>query len=426
MTQQGRNTTTESDAMDMDKTAPEQEQSGTPTRRRSLHAQQMTPSKLRRSISASNAGSPMSTPKRQSLRLASSVTTPQKEAFANTHEPSPQPEAAPSPPPAPPIRNEFAAGPETERMIEGLMQEEEQEDNGESSVEAPVQISLNDFLELTDMKFLDGISTIKRRSTVGPGGLSGENAPMHEPSSLEYLRAHAVTGPKLEMMYWCCHELKRYISEGIEALNSYEREVDNENPPVIVDYLLASEDMRVRIEAQLKIVKNNSRLNAKRVWYGWRKELVSGHAESLNESFNGLEKDARVLQETRGALGENLPQLHALKDKLETELRRERDIVRDIASCDKEEVEGLREAIAEQAQPLELYKAEIASNNEELARLRARLEAKQETLAQNTHTIDSNRKEWDMVRCLTKAEAMKRKRECGICARVALLTCQHR
>ncbi|TIA90725.1 hypothetical protein E3P81_03233 [Wallemia ichthyophaga] len=409
--EQGRNTTTESDAMDMDKTAPEQEQSGTPTRRRSLHAQQMTPSKLRRSISASNAGSPMSTPKRQSLRLASSVTTPQKEAFANTHEPSPQPEAAPSPPPAPPIRNEFAAGPETERMIEGLMQEEEQEDNGESSVEAPVQISLNDFLELTDMKFLDGISTIKRRSTVGPGGLSGENAPMHEPSSLEYLRAHAVTGPKLEMMYWCCHELKRYISEGIEALNSYEREVDNENPPVIVDYLLASEDMRVRIEAQLKIVKNSSRLNAKRVWYGWRKELVSGHAESLNESFNGLEKDARVLQETRGALGENLPQLHALKDKLETELRRERDIVRDIASCDKEEVEGLREAIAEQAQPLELYKAEIASNNEELARLRARLEAKQETLAQNTHTIDSNRKEWDMVRCLTKAEAMKRKRE---------------
>lgn len=370
----------------------------------------MTPSKLRRSVSASNVDSPMSTPKRLSLRLASSVTTPQKEAFANAQEqPPPQPESASDPP----TRNEFAAGAETERMIEGLMQEEEE--NGESSVEAPVQISLNDFLELTDMKFLDGISTIKRRSTVGMGGLSGVKTPTHEPSSLDYLRAHTVTGPKLEMMYWCCHELKRYISEGIEALNSYEREVDNENPPVIVDYLLASEDMRVRIEAQLKIVKNNSRLDAKRVWYGWRKELVSGHSESLNDSFKALEKDAGVLQETRAALGEKLPQLHSLKEKLETELRREREIVRDIASCDKEEVEGLREAIAEQAQPLELYKAEIASNNEELARLRARLEAKKEALALNRHTIESNRNEWDMVRCLTKAEAMKRRRECALC-----------
>ncbi|TIA88114.1 hypothetical protein E3P99_02751 [Wallemia hederae] len=393
-------------AMNVDRPAPESQQ-GTP-RRRSLHAQQMTPSKLRRSLSATNMDSPMTTPKRQSLRLAAGVTTPLVEAFAGAAEEEKAMQQPPSPQPA--ARDEFAAGAETERMIEGLMQEEE-DDNANSSVEAPVQISLNDFLDLTDMKFLDGISTIKRRSTVGIGGLSGLKTPTHQPSSLDYLRAHTVTGPKLEMMYWCCHELKRYISEGIEALNSYEREVDNENPPVIVDYLLASEDMRVRIEAQLKIVKNNSRLDAKRVWYGWRKELVSGHLESLNDSFKSLEKDQVTLQETRAALGDRMPQLHSLKEKLETELRREREIVRDLASCDKAEVEGLREAIAEQAQPLELYKAEIASNNEEIDRLRSRVEAKKEALANDRNTIESNRREWDMVRCLTKAEAMKRRRE---------------
>ena len=360
-----------------------------------------TPSRMRRSLTPQQL-----TPRRQSLRLAKNVTTPQKEAFSE--------QSIGKPIPSPAVRKEFAADDETEKVLEGILQEEKgnNDENDDNDLrEAPVQITLGDFLEMTDMKFLDGISTIKRRSTVGGTNLGSSKKAVKDPELLDYVMAHAVTGPKLEMMYWCCHELKRYISEGEEALNSYEREVEHENPPVIVDYLLASDDMRARIEAQLKIVKNNSRLDAKRVWYGWRRQLVTGHNETLNESFENLEKDKERLKHSRKTLGEKLPQLRDLRDKLKFELSREKDIVKDLANCDRDEVAGLREAISEQSQPLESYKAEIASNNEELSRLRSRVAEKNEHLRITKEVIENNRNDWDMVRGLTKAEAMRRKGE---------------
>jgi kinetochore protein Spc7/SPC105 len=68
--------------------------------------------------------------------------------------------------------------------------------------------------------------------------------------------------------------MKRDIASAQEYLVEHEHICSLDNPPVIREYLMASEEDRGIFEVLLKTYKTNTVLKAKQAWYEWKREFL--------------------------------------------------------------------------------------------------------------------------------------------------------
>ncbi|KZO94293.1 Spc7-domain-containing protein [Calocera viscosa TUFC12733] len=244
--------------------------------------------------------------------------------------------------------------------ISGLMEQDEQD-----SDEIPLrQLSINDFLEMTGVTFMDGLA-VKRRSTVGPGvlgsvrdeGLDGRTA--NRPLA-EYVSAAAVGIPQLEMYIWACQELKKNITTSQETVHTFDDQVERSNPLLFREYMIANEEERPLMEGQLKIMKAHARLCAKEKWYQWRQGLVQDLQNTVTEHLMKLQSDYEFIQKTQAELGASLPELRARHAGLAEEVALERSNIQELEGDNPEQVKELREGIAEQNTQIESFRSELA------------------------------------------------------------------
>ncbi|TDZ40110.1 Kinetochore protein spc7 [Colletotrichum trifolii] len=206
--------------------------------------------------------------------------------------------------------------------------------------EAEERIHLQDFLNMTSIRFME-LTTTKRRHTQAPDMFRDFGA--KEDISLERcVVAGACTVPMLELFQHSCRELKKYISEGRRIVREIESETFEDNPPLFREYMSASPDFKNILDNQFKNGKTHARLESKAMWYEWRMKLQEGLREGLVRISEGMADDEKAIAQQQQLLASVLPSLVTRHAELEEEHKNLRAVADELADADPEELEAAR------------------------------------------------------------------------------------
>lgn len=246
----------------------------------------------------------------------------------------------------------------------------DQKSDEASEAEAP-KISLQDFLNMTNIQFME-LSTTKRRHTMAPGGPLKYSQESSSTSSC--FAAAATTLPLLELYQHATRELKSYISSGRKIIRTIEQETLEEQPALFREYINARPDVKMVMDNQFRNGKANARLQSKEGWYAWRRQLVQGLHAGLNDIKADMEEDAQALTQQEARLNETVPQLVKHLGELEEEARSLQQRAENFESIDQESLINAR------AQ-LESADDEVSQKTLLLTQLQEQMAAKAEALA---------------------------------------------
>jgi kinetochore protein Spc7/SPC105 len=239
------------------------------------------------------------------------------------------------------------------------------------------RISLQEFLDMTRIRFMD-LSTTKRRHTAAPSSFHDKEVEEKEDSLDRYVVAAACTLPEYELYQHACHEMKKYISDGRHFVRTMEANVMEENPLLFTEYLTAPPDQRAVMDNQFKNLKTSARLDARGEWYTWRSTLLRDLKAGLLGTMDGFLRDELALAEKEKLLDSVLPPLVEQHEQLENQCKQLQQRHDELNSCDREELEQTREQLvaadAEMAEKRQL----IAQLQSELSEKEARIEAAKE------------------------------------------------
>ncbi|SLM37356.1 Spc7 kinetochore protein domain [Lasallia pustulata] len=247
------------------------------------------------------------------------------------------------------------------------------------------RIHLQDFLNLTSIRFME-LTTTKRRHTVAPNAVldgsarkpTREGEDTNPGQDLERcVVAGACTVPMLELYQHSCRELKKYISEGRSIVREIEADTFEENPALFREYMSAAPEVRSIMDNQFKNVKTHARLLSKAMWYEWRMKLLDGLKEGLLGVGEGMTADAEILAEQEALVKPALPTLTAEHERLETQCQLLQAQADELASCDQEELKEAREKLVSTEEDIETKRKAV----EELQR---QLQEKEEGIANAT------------------------------------------
>lgn len=321
-------------------------------------------------VPAGNDMSPEQPPIKSTVALSDSIrlmSTPRKHFPQSPAKFSMTPKKEPTPQRLAPPRRK-SVSPKKQARFEGEPEQEETDENDE-------RISLQDFLSMTQIRFMD-LTTTKRRHTAHPtksidfslaDGDDGESAAdVQTPSLEDYVVAAACTVPEYEMYQHACHELKRFISGGRDIVRSIEAAALDENPALFRDYLSAPPDERAVMDVQFKNLKTNARLKTKEIWYEWRSNLLATVRAGLEKTNADFAADATALKKQEQILDGALPDLQMQHQLLQEEADHLKRREEELKGEDKEELEAARESLLATEGGIEAKKALIAALQQQI------------------------------------------------------------
>ena len=264
------------------------------------------------------------------------------------------------------------------------------------------RIQLQDFLNMTSIRFME-LTTTKRRHTVVPNALleasakksstDGTQANEESPSDLENcIIAGACTVPMLELyqhvsqmsstatpemnliLSQSCRELKNYIAEGRSIVKEIEGDTYEVNPPLFREYMSAPPDVKSIMDNQFKNVKTHARLLSKAMWYEWRMKLLDGLKEGLVKIGEGMNEDDQSLRQQEQLIQPVLPGLIEEHDNLQSQVQIAQSQADEIADCDQDELKEAREDLA-------MIENDLANKHRLLEELESELREKENILS---------------------------------------------
>ena len=333
---------------------------------------------LRSTAILSNSIKLLSTPRKASLMspvkrgmTPKKSQTPQKQSTPRQKTPTPKKET-PRKSLSPKKRVVFG---------EELEKEEPNTKDVDEDVSEIERISLSDFLNLTKIHFMD-VSASKRRATVAPAAFHDMDVD-ETPETLDrYIVAGACVLPEYELYSHACHEMKRYISSGREAVRQIEANVEEENPLLFTEYLTAPPDQRAVMDNQFKNLRTNSRLEARGEWYTWRSTLLGTLKASLLSTVDDFKHDEACLLNQERLLDVVLPPLIEKQKQLSTEQKLLQQRHDELNSCDREELEQTRENLVATDAALQDKRELLMQLQQELAEKEARIDTVKERKAE--------------------------------------------
>ncbi|KAJ5709344.1 hypothetical protein N7493_010678 [Penicillium malachiteum] len=240
------------------------------------------------------------------------------------------------------------------------------EEEVESATEDIEPIQLQDFLNMTNIHFME-LTTTKRRHTTAPGSAakrlirpSGENLPKAGAITFDdCVAAGFCTVPMLELYQHSCRELKSYISEGRQVIRSIEAETYADNPPLFREYVTAPADIRVIMDNQFRNVKTHARLLSKATWYEWRMKLLEGLMQGLHRHVDDMKADDELLSQREQLLNTHVPSLVEKHATLDKEANRLEQLVHEMENCDQDELRETRQKLSSVEDEIEAKKREL-------------------------------------------------------------------
>ncbi|KAF7159376.1 hypothetical protein CNMCM5623_004690 [Aspergillus felis] len=259
--------------------------------------------------------------------------------------------------PAKDVSDSFNSSTESTSAEEGNVAPEDSEPQFE-----PIQ--LQDFLNMTNIHFME-LTTTKRRHTTAPGSASRRAARLSAESKAstasfeDCVAAGFCTVPMLELYQHSCRELKSYISEGRQVIRSIETETYAENPPLFREYATAPPDIRLLMDNQFRNVKSHARLMSKATWYEWRMKLLEGLKEGLYRQVDEMKTDGNLLTKYETLLDGVVPSLVEKQSALQEEAANLQQLADEMESCDQDELRNAREKLSSLEDEIELKKQQL-------------------------------------------------------------------
>jgi kinetochore protein Spc7/SPC105 len=333
----------------------------------------------------------LSTPRKQTLMSPTKRGMTPKKSQTPQKQPTPK-QITPTPKKAMPRKSMSPK----KRVVFGEPQQEETEEAEDISedISEVERISLQDFLDMTKIRFMD-LSTTKRRHTAAPTLFHDAEVEEKEETLDRYVVAGACTLPEYELYQHACHEMKKYISDGRHFVRTMEANVMEENPLLFSEYLTAPPDQRTVMDNQFKNLKTNARLEARGEWYTWRSTLLHDLKSGLLGTLDGFKRDETKLANQEQLLDAVLPPLIEKQELLSTECKQLQQRHDELNSCDREELEETRE--------------KLVNTDSELEEKRKLLEQLQLDLAEKEARIGAVKER--KVECVEETKAAERVRE---------------
>ncbi|KAI4253539.1 MAG: hypothetical protein LQ352_003629 [Teloschistes flavicans] len=217
--------------------------------------------------------------------------------------------------------------------------------------EAEDRIHLQDFLNMTSIRFME-LTTTKRRLTVAPAVFDNEREASTksdvtgaEAELEKAIIAGSCTVPMLELYQHSCRELKRYIAEGRSIVREIEADTYDDNPALFREYMTAPSGVKAIMDSQFKNVKTHARLLSKAMWYEWRMKLLDGLKEGLAQISNGMDEDAENLAQQERLLESVLPEVIEENGRLKGEYQNLQAQADELANCDQDELRRARDKL---------------------------------------------------------------------------------
>jgi kinetochore protein Spc7/SPC105 len=153
-----------------------------------------------------------------------------------------------------------------------------------------LQISIEQFFEMTGIRFMDDIAA-PRRSIVHPSVLRPSRRASTEAQIplAEYVVAMAVNVPQLELYSHVSKDLQTWVERIKEIHREAEEEAQKATPPLFQEFVTADESGQAELLHQLKLIKAHNHAQAKSEWYDWKVQWVEQLYQKANEGFKNLE-----------------------------------------------------------------------------------------------------------------------------------------
>ncbi|RMD41875.1 hypothetical protein DV735_g3238, partial [Chaetothyriales sp. CBS 134920] len=204
------------------------------------------------------------------------------------------------------------------------------------------KMSLQEFLNLTNVHFIELITT-KRRQTLAQSMTKPSSEQGGDGSTEAIFVAAATTLPLLELYQHASRELKSYISTGRKIIRSIEAETLVQQPPLFREYIDARADVKAIMDNQFRNGKTNARYQSKEGWYTWRTQLVEGLQNGLESIKQGMVKDLDTLDEQNKSISKIEPSLLKQQQSLRHEIESLQRILLELDSVDMNALRVARE-----------------------------------------------------------------------------------
>ncbi|KAH7915151.1 Spc7 kinetochore protein-domain-containing protein [Hygrophoropsis aurantiaca] len=245
---------------------------------------------------------------------------------------------------------------------------------GDFGEEDRPQISIEQFFEMTGIRFMDEIAA-PRRSTMHPSSRGRRRSSIDTDVPLaDYAVAMAVDVPQLELYTHVSKDLQAWI----ERINAIYQEAEEEalkmTPELFLEFVSADEDGQAELLHQLKLIKINNISQAKSEWYDWKTQWVEQLYQNADQGFKDLEADAKVLEDIVSQAQKVVPALKEEYDQVMLELEQEKADVAELEDCDPDYLSELKATIAEQNAELDGFRGDLNEGKAKLEKLQEKLD----------------------------------------------------
>ncbi|KIK98328.1 hypothetical protein PAXRUDRAFT_823971 [Paxillus rubicundulus Ve08.2h10] len=274
------------------------------------------------------------------------------------------------------------------------------------------QISVEQFFEMTGIRFMDEIAA-PRRSTIHPSALrpSRRASTEGEIPLAEYVIAMAVDVPQLELYTHVSRDLQAWIERIKEIYKEAEEEALKMTPQLFQEFVTADENGQAELLHQLKLIKVHNHAQAKSEWYDWKTQWVEQLYQKADEGFENMEADARLLEGIIRQTQDMIPALQREYDQLMDELAKEKAEVAELEGCDQDYLNELKATIAEQGVELDTFRADVEEATAKLDRLHEKLEEVEMQKKEATVAIENAERGIHLQKNSTRAEVFQLKDE---------------
>ena len=244
--------------------------------------------------------------------------------------------------------------------------------NGISTTSANATANLKEFLNETGVRFLDNLSNMGRRETVG----KPRDSTIITPSRRMYVRTVLV--PETLAVEKACGECVRTIEAQRQFLIEEEGKF-NHHPPLAYREFMKQQSgetpERSLILQKLKTLKSVARLFARQSWYEWRKGFESNFRGELEHVLNSLKGEYVALEvELKKLTTANQETLEPKLVELKGELEHLKGRYESLSRSDWEEASKLHEIVIQQRQENSNLDAKLSETLEQETVLRQNIE----------------------------------------------------
>lgn len=272
-----------------------------------------------------------------------------------------------------------------------------------SDADASFHLPLSEFLQRIGLKFHEDM-TASRTRTDRPIDAGATPA-----TCVQHAKMAAAAAPMLQALRSACQELKQHVEVGRERLQTMEQDFYARPPAFVQEWgQLDDEDMRRSMKGQLNVHKQAARAAAMHDYYGWRTDMQydDDMARMLAQHRDVLRAEGARIQHRQSTLEEELlPVLRAHHAELRRRVDEAHARQREIRACDADELRQLHASMEEQDQVLQGMRTKHRDAQEQLARVRARIEEAAGRRAQTEEGIRAARAVTDQIRGCTPGEA---------------------